>query len=135
MPATFVKEAPGEDLLAAVEKGTLKKDVQTKITLWKESAPGKDLDTYVDENLKDLPDYSMFLDTTILEKRKFQVEPFEGKRVKVEYIAMGVPVEFAYYILKDGNTFWLITCGTYLSEFPEWLPIFDKVVRTFRVLP
>jgi hypothetical protein len=135
MPATFVKAAPGEDLLAAVEKSTLKKDIPTKITLWKESVPGMDLDTYVNENLKNFPNFSLYLDTTILEKKKFPVDPFEGKRVKVEYIAMGVQAEFAYYILKDGSTFWVITCGTYLSEFPEWQPIFDKVVHTFRVNP
>ncbi len=135
VPASFMKQDPGEDLLSLVEKSTVNQDVKTEISLSKESVPGMDLDTYVDENLDNFPDFSLYMNTTILEKKDFKDEAYEIKRIRVEYILLNVPVEHAYYIVKDGDTFWAITCATYLKDFMTWLSDFDKVARTFRVNP
>jgi hypothetical protein len=130
VPADFENNSPSEALMDVTSKTPAKSGYTVNINLTNEVVTVSDLDAYVQEGLAQLP-----REVTYLERKKFAIGSYEAMRLKVEIIVMNLPIEEAMYMIKDGDTVWLISCSTHLEDFREWLPIFDQVARTFRISP
>ncbi len=130
MPATFKKTDPGDSLIAAIDTVQSESGFRPVVNLSKEIAAGKDMDAYIQDGLKNLP-----REMTYLERKKFTIGSYEAMRLRVETIIDDLPAESSIYLIKDGDTFWDITCTTYINDFYTWLPTFDKLARTFRLQP
>ena len=134
MPDNFEKADPGAYLIYAKDKNA-DQNFQTNILLGTDIASSLDMDVYIRENVRYFPTYNSLVDMTLLEKKRFSIGSYETMRLKIETIILGMPVEAAMYIVKEGDKFWIITCSTYFGNYRAWLPIFDNIARTFRLNP
>jgi hypothetical protein len=134
MPGNFERADPGTNLLLAKDKNAGQGFI-TNILLGMKDVPGYELDDYIREEVTYFPAYTSIIDMTLLEKKKLSIGSYEARRLKVETIILGIPVEAAMYVVKDGSKFWMITCSTYFEEYYDRLPTFDNVARTFRINP
>jgi hypothetical protein len=55
--------------------------------------------------------------------------------MKMQAIINNIPMGEAIYFIKDGGNIWIVGTISHYDEFHKWLPIFDKIVRTFRINP
>ena len=130
VPADFESNSSSNTLIDVVNKSPDTSGFKININLTNEVVTVNDLDTYVQEGLTQLPH-----DVTYLERKKYAIGTYEAMRLKVQVIVMNMSVEEAIYLIKDGDTIWLITCASHFDEFHDWLPIFDQIARTFRISP
>jgi hypothetical protein len=128
MPPDFVKDPSGKSLINVIDGKSTNSGFKTNIGIDNESGISSDLDTYVTETLGHFS-----TEITFLERKKFQIGTYEAMRLKVQVIILGVSVEEAIYLIKDGSTVWDITCATYYDEFHDWQPVFDQIAQTFRI--
>lgn len=85
-------------------------------------------DSYVDAVESQLPS-----DFSITERQKVKLDNYEALRLIIE---MGEPdIKEAMYIIKSGNTMWVVTYATGADEFPSRLPTFEQSVNTLRIEP
>ena len=64
----------------------------------------------------------------------YPIEGLEAQRVlmivKLNDMSLGVAED----VITDGINLWIISCWSDFNEFYTWLPVFDKVARSFRLL-
>lgn len=85
-------------------------------------------ENYVDAIQSQLPS-----DFSITERKKIKLEHYEALRLIIE---MREPsIKEAMYIIKSGNTMWVVTYATGADEFEARLPIFEQSANTLRVEP
>ena len=70
----------------------------------------------------------------VANRKEFQVGIYQGRRVLLESNFSNVYVGVAQYVFYDGLRLWQIDCSSHFNEFYTWLPDFDKVARTFRLV-
>ena len=80
------------------------------------------------ESTSDLPQY------VVVNRQDFQVGNYEARRILTEANFSNVYLGIAQYVIFDGTNVWIITCGSHFNEFYGWLPEFDKIARTFRLI-
>ena len=67
-------------------------------------------------------------------RQELSVEGFEGQRILLTPILSNLSISVAEYVLTDGINLWIISCWANNEEFFTWLPEFDKVPLSFRLL-
>lgn len=70
----------------------------------------------------------------VVNRQEFQVGNYEARRILSEANLSNVYIGVAQYIIYDGVNVWHITCASHFNEFYAWLPDFDKIARTFRLI-
>jgi hypothetical protein len=88
------------------------------------------LDTVLDEMTKELPDLQRVIRQEIV-----SYEHYQAGRVVIESSILDVHTKQVNYVIKDGNTIWLVVYATGRDEFDQRLLTFEQSIRTFRVQP
>ncbi|RPI30905.1 MAG: hypothetical protein EHM70_12765 [Chloroflexota bacterium] len=86
------------------------------------------IDTYLDSAIKQLP--ATF---QVVERDIVSIEGYPAGRLVFGFSVSGVAVKEVLYTVKDGNTMWVITCGTTAEEYDQRLPVFEQSVLTFAI--
>lgn len=130
MPADFIKKSSKDALVYAENKNESGNGFIVSVGLTRDTPAETDLDDYIQKGLVQFTP-----DTTFLEKKKFQVGSYEAIRMKMQAIINNIPMGEAIYFIKDGGNIWIVGTISHYDEFHKWLPIFDQIVRTFRINP
>jgi hypothetical protein len=86
------------------------------------------LDSYADAVQSQLPS-----DFTITERQPVKLDNYDALRLTLE---MSEPsIKEIIYLVKPGNTMWVVTYATGADEFAERLPTFEQSANTLRVEP
>jgi hypothetical protein len=102
----------------------------TSVIIKAEFLPTDTLTDYVDQVYgEDLQGYEL------LDRQTYPIEGLEAERLLMvvslnEELSLGV----AEYVVTDEINLWIISCWSDFNEFPAWLPEFDRVARSFRLL-
>jgi hypothetical protein len=88
------------------------------------------LDTYLDAASNQLP--AQF---QVIERDIITLADYEAGRLVLEFAISGVSGKEVLYVVKDGNTMWVITFATALEEFAQRLPVFEQSALSFAVQP
>jgi len=99
------------------------------ITVGPELMTAGDLDMYLDQQYGDGPQ-----EFIVVSRQKFLVGNYEARRTLLEANLSNIYVGVAQYAIFDGINVWIINCGSHFNEFYTWLPEFDKIARTFRLI-
>jgi len=70
----------------------------------------------------------------VVNRQEFMVGNYEARRILLEANLSNIYIGAAQYAIFDGVNVWLINCGSNFNDFYTWLPEFDKVARTFRLM-
>ena len=70
----------------------------------------------------------------IVNRQEFQVGNYRARRVLLEANLSNIYIGVAQYAIFDGVNVWVISCGSHFNNFYTWLPEFDKMARTFRMI-
>ena len=109
------------------EPGTTQ--VIPNITVESELMTAATLDDYLDQEYES--GIHPFVVTT---RQNFQVGRFEARRVQMEANVNNIYFGVVQYVIFDGQNVWFITGSSHFNEFYTWLPEFDKMARTFRLI-
>ncbi len=104
-------------------------DALTNVNLVKERVlSAVNPESYVDAIESQLPS-----DFSITQRQKVKLDQYEALRLIIE---MREPsIKEAMYIIKSGNTIWVVTYATGADEFDSRLPTFEQSANTLRVEP
>jgi hypothetical protein len=128
MPAEFVQKSDGGYLLYAENGNENGNGFIVSVNLTNEKTTLSNLDDFVQEGLTQFTPQMTFL-----EKKNFQIGTYEALQLKVQMIFNSVPMGEAIYFIKDGDTVWILSGLSHYDEFRNWILIFDKIARTFRI--
>jgi hypothetical protein len=115
----FWFDYPAPDTVAYVTHIIVKADV----------LPTSTLDEYVDEA------YGAGLQGfQVTNRQEFDIENLQARRIVLGANLNALSISVAEYVITDEANLWIISCGSNLDEFFTWLPQFDQVARSFRLL-
>jgi len=101
----------------------------TRIIVKDDVLPTYTLDEYVDEA------YGAGLQGfQVVNRQEFTIQDLEARRILLDANLDGLSISMAEYVITDEVNLWVISCGSSLEEFFTWLPEFDRVARSFRLL-
>ena len=87
------------------------------------------LDAFINEEYKSQPQ-----EFVVVNKQEIRVGDYEARRLLLEANLSNIYMGVAQYAIYDGSIVWIINCGTHFNEFYTYLPEFDKIARTFRLI-
>ena len=88
------------------------------------------IDTYLDAAEGQFPDQLQVVERDIV-----SLGDREAGRLVIEFNISGVIGQEVMYVVKDGNTMWVITYATGAEEFDQRLPVFEQSALTFTIEP
>jgi hypothetical protein len=101
----------------------------THIIVKADVLPTFTLDEYIDEA------YGAGLQGfQVAERQEFVIENLQARRILLDSDLNGFPIRVAEYVITDEVNLWIISCGSNREEVDTWLPIFDRVASSFRLL-
>jgi hypothetical protein len=101
----------------------------THITVKADILPTITLDEYIDEA------YGAGLQGfQVLDRQDITIENLQARRILLEANLNDQSIGVAEYIITDEVNLWIISSSSSLAEFYSWLPEFDRVARSFRLL-
>lgn len=86
------------------------------------------LEAYIDAAVKQFPEQ-----LRLIERDAVSLGSYQSGRLILEFTISGVVVKQVLYVIKEGNTVWVMTFATGLEEFDQRLPSFERIARTFTV--
>lgn len=101
----------------------------TNITVGPELMTAENPDVYLDQEYANGPQ-----EFIVVNRQEFMVGNYEARRTLLEANLSNIYVGVAQYAIFDGTNVWVINCGSHFNEFYTWLPEFDKIARTFRLI-
>jgi len=91
--------------------------------------PTLTLDEYIDEA------YGAGLQGfQVVDRQEFVIENLQARRILLEANLNDLPISVAEYVITDEVNLWIISSGSNREEFGTWLPVFDRVAHSFRLL-
>jgi hypothetical protein len=99
------------------------------ITVEPELMTAGNLDTYLDQQYANSPQ-----EFIVVSRQEILVGNYEARRTLLEANLSSIYIGVAQYSIFDGTNVWIINCSSHFNEFYTWLPEFDKVARTFRLV-
>jgi hypothetical protein len=87
------------------------------------------LDTYVDLSLANLP-----AQYRVTDRRKVSLNSTEAFRILIETRIDNLDANALMYILRDGDTAWILYYFAQINDFYTMLDTFEKSAKTFRVV-
>lgn len=101
----------------------------THIIVKADILPTTTLDEYVDQAYgAGLPGFQ------VIDRQEFTIGNLQARRVLLTANLNELPIGVAEYIITDEVNLWVISGSSSLEEFYFWLPEFDRVARSFRLL-
>jgi hypothetical protein len=101
----------------------------THIIVKADVLPTFTLDEYIDEA------YGAGLQGfQVAERQEFVIENLQARRILLDANLNGLPIRVAEYVITDEVNLWIVSCGSNLEEFDTWLPVFDRIASSFRLL-
>ena len=70
----------------------------------------------------------------VVDRQEIRIGNLEAQRVLLEADLNDQPIAVAEYVVTDEVNLWIISAGSIREEFYSWLPEFDRVARSFRLL-
>lgn len=101
----------------------------TQIIVKADILPTLTLNEYIDEAYG--PGLQGF---QVVDRQEITIENLEAQRVLLEANLNDQSIGVAEYIITDEVNLWIISSGSIREEFSSWLPEFDQVARSFRLL-
>ena len=101
----------------------------TNLTIGPDLMNAANLDAYLDQQFASGP--QEFIEVN---RQEFIVGNYEARRTLMEANLSNVYIGVAQYSIFDGINVWIINCESHFNEFYTWLPDFDKIARTFRLI-
>lgn len=101
----------------------------TYIAVKADILPTETLDGYIDEAYG--PALQGF---EVVDRQNVTIENLQARRVLLEASINNQPIGVAEYVITDEVNLWIVSAGSIREEFYSWLPEFDRVVRSFRLL-
>jgi hypothetical protein len=87
------------------------------------------VDEYVDQTYgAGLPGFQQ------IDRQEITIGNLQARRVLLTANLNDLPIGIAEYVITDEVNLWVISCSSSLEEFYFWLPEFDRVARSFRLL-
>ena len=87
-------------------------------------------DIYMDAYLNQLPDGVRVLGRDIV-----ALGDYQAGRLVLDSKAPGLVGKDLVYLVRNGDTMWVITYVTAAEEFDQRLPVFEQSARTFAIQP
>ncbi|MGD8402558.1 MAG: hypothetical protein PVJ21_02780 [Anaerolineales bacterium] len=101
----------------------------TSVVVKAEFLPTETLAKYVDQAYEDdLQGYEL------LGRETYPIQGLEAERLLMFANLNGITVGIAEYVVTDEVNLWVISCWADYDEFSAWLPEFDRIARSFRLL-
>ena len=101
----------------------------TSVVVKAEFLPTEALGEYIDqvygENLQGVE---------IVDRQVYPIEGFEAERILMVSNLNDISLGAAEYVVTDGINLWIISCWSDFDEFSTWLPEFDRIARSFRLV-
>jgi hypothetical protein len=102
---------------------------KTSVIVRTDILPSDTLDEYVDQVYgAGLPGFGLVGSEVV------DFADFEARRVLLTTDLGGFPVGVADYVITDEINLWVIRCGSDLEVFYTWLPEFDRIARSLRLV-
>jgi hypothetical protein len=92
--------------------------------------PITDLNAYVDAWNAGLP-----ADTAVIEDRPFELRTYQARRVVYQWSSTDITWIYVAYWVLDGTTLYDIRFYSDINVYFQIFPEFDRIARTFKVLP
>ena len=70
----------------------------------------------------------------VVDRQVYPIEGLDAERILMVANLNDVSLGVAEYAVTDGINLWIISCWSDFDEFYTWLPEFDRVARSFRLL-
>jgi hypothetical protein len=101
----------------------------THISVKADILPGDTLDEYIDQiYLAGLQGFE------VVDRENVTIENLQAQRILLEASLNDQRIGIAEYLITDEVNLWVISAGSSREEFYSWLPEFDRVARSFRLL-
>lgn len=101
----------------------------THIIVKADILPTITLDEYIDEA------YGAGLQGfQVVDRQGFTIENFQAQRILLRADLGELSIGVAEYVITDEVNLWIISSGSSLDAFNSWLPEFDRVAHSFRLL-
>jgi len=101
----------------------------TSVIVKAEFLPTEFLAEYVDQAYGvDLQGYE------ILDRQVYPIQGVEAERLLMVANLNNNSLGVAEYVITDGVNLWIISCWSDFDEFSTWLPEFDRIARSFRLV-
>lgn len=101
----------------------------THIIVMADILPTLTLDDYINEAYG-----SELQGFQVVDRQEVEIDGLQGQRVLLEADLNNQPISVAEYVITDEVNLWIISAGSVREEFNFWLPEFDLVARSFRLL-
>ena len=102
---------------------------QTHIVVKADILPAMTLEEYIDEA------YGAGLQgLQVLDRQAVFIDELQGQRVLLAGNINDTSINLAEYVITDEVNVWVISCGSTSEEFYSWLPEFDRIANSFRLL-
>ncbi len=122
-----LKANPNAVALLAFDPQSARSGFMTNVNITTEKVPsGTTIEQYLDAAVKQLGTQYQ-----VVERKVVSVGSYQAGRILAESIVEGKPIKQLFYLIKNGDTFWLVTYSTAKSEFDQRLPNFEKSISTF----
>ena len=69
----------------------------------------------------------------VLEQKVVPIDKYQAGRIVVQAPNPNPQVKQLFYIIKNGNTFWVVTYVSSADKFDQLLPTFEQSIRTFNL--
>lgn len=101
----------------------------THIAVKADILPTDTLDEYIDQAYGDgLQGFQ------VVDRQEMTIENLQARRLLLEANLNDQPISVAEYVITDEINLWVISAGSSREEFYSWLPEFDRVALSFRLL-
>lgn len=101
----------------------------TSVSVKADFLPTATLAEYVDQSYVE-----SLQDLQLLDRQVYPIQGLEAERLLMFSNLNGVSLGVAEYVITDGINLWILSCWSDYNEFSAWLPEFDRIARSFRLL-
>ena len=129
--AQMMEQNPSMWVMWAFDSEVGESGFLTNVTVMREKVMSAvTLDTYLDLTVAQTP--AQF---QVTERDTVTLKDQQAGRLVIESEVYGKACKQVQYVIKEGNTFWLITFTTGAGEFDQRLPVFEQSALTFAIQP
>lgn len=122
-----LKENPSDYALLAFDPQSAKSGLPTNIAVTKRQARAKiSVEDALSQATKQLPKWY-----EILEQKVVPLNQYQAGRIVAQAAIPNLAVKQLFYIIKNGDNFWVVTYTSKADNFDQLLPTFEQSARTF----
>lgn len=126
-----IKQNAGAIALLAFDPQSTQSGTITNVNIIKEELPEG---TTVQQSL-DAAAGKLALVYEIIDQKVVSLPNYEAARIVAQADSGETQIKPLFYLIPDGETFWLVTYTTTAAEFNQRLPNFERSIKTFAIEP